>query len=97
MTEEAPVSPVGDGNGGVTSDYEKWELSDDENGEVHMSAKAKKNAQVTNSNAEEHVSWTHWFKLPSFYLYGCVYMGARLLVNVQSVKYTSDYFILFLT
>ena len=35
---------------------------------------------------EDAVSWTHWFKVPAFYLYGCVYMGVRLLVNVQSVK-----------
>jgi Na+/melibiose symporter-like transporter len=85
ITEEAPISPACDSNGGVTSDLERWELSDDENGQVHMSSKnKKKNAQVTNSNAEEHVTWTYWFRLPSFYLYGCVYMGARLLVNVQS-------------
>jgi len=88
LTGEAPISPQCDSNGAVTSDFEKWELSDDENGEVHMSSKKKKNAQVTNSHAEDHVTWTHWFKLPSFYLYGFVYMGARLLVNVQSVNKT---------
>ena len=31
-------------------------------------------------------SWKQWFKLPAFYLYGFVYMGSRVLVNVQSVK-----------
>jgi len=33
---------------------------------------------------EDAVSWTHWFKVPAFYLYGTVYMGVRMLVNVQS-------------
>jgi len=46
--------------------------------------KLKKKKKVSTSNAEELVSWTYWFRLPSFYLYGFVYMGARLLVNVQS-------------
>jgi len=35
---------------------------------------------------EDAVSWTHWFKVPAFYLYGTVYMGVRMLVNVQSVR-----------
>jgi len=35
---------------------------------------------------EEAKSWTHWFKVPAFYLYGTVYMGVRMLVNVQSVR-----------
>ena len=35
---------------------------------------------------EEVKSWTHWFGVPAFYLYGAVYMGVRMLVNVQSVK-----------
>lgn len=35
---------------------------------------------------DDAVSWTHWFKVPAFYLYGIVYMGVRLLVNVQSVR-----------
>jgi len=87
--QEAPTSPACDANGGgVTSDLERWELSDDENGKVHMSTKnkekLKKKKKVSTSNAEELVSWTYWFRLPSFYLYGFVYMGARLLVNVQS-------------
>jgi len=33
---------------------------------------------------EETKSWTHWFGVPAFYLYGAVYMGVRMLVNVQS-------------
>lgn len=37
-----------------------------------------------NNADEDKVSWTYWFKLPSFYLYGVVYMGVRMLVNVQS-------------
>ncbi len=36
---------------------------------------------------EGAVSWTHWFKVPAFYVYGIVYMGVRMLVNVQSVTY----------
>lgn len=87
-TTESNQNAPAEGSGGVTSDLEKWELSDDENGQVHISTKRKETLKqkkkVSSSNAEELVSWTHWFKVPSFYLYGFVYMGARLLVNVQS-------------
>jgi len=38
------------------------------------------------SFCSEEFSWKEWFKLPAFYLYGFVYMGSRVLVNVQSVK-----------
>lgn len=83
---EAPVSPASAYDGSKPqSDYEKWELSDDESGEVHISTKNKK-PNVKNSLAEEMISWKQWFKVPAFYLYGFVYMFVRLLVNVQSVK-----------
>ena len=83
---DSPMSPVSATDGSKPqSDYEKWELSDDETGNVHISTKNKK-PNAKNSMAEEIVSWKHWFKVPAFYLYGAVYMSVRLLVNVQSVK-----------
>ncbi len=42
--------------------------------------------QKENKVKEEAKPWTHWFKVPAFYLYGMVYMGVRMLVNVQSVR-----------
>ena len=39
------------------------------------------------SFCSEEFSWKQWFKLPAFYLYGFVYMGSRVLVNVQSVRF----------
>jgi len=35
-------------------------------------------------SATDNFTWTQWFKLSSFYIYGFVYMGSRVLVNVQS-------------
>jgi Na+/melibiose symporter-like transporter len=29
-------------------------------------------------------TWRHWFSIPAFYIYGVVYMGSRVLANVQS-------------
>jgi len=83
---ESPMSPVSAVEGSKPqSDYEKWELSDDESGNVRLSTKNKPVAK--NSVAEEIVSWQQWFKVPAFYLYGFVYMAVRILVNVQSVKF----------
>lgn len=31
-------------------------------------------------------TWKHWFSIPAFYIYGVVYMGSRVLANVQSVN-----------
>ena len=42
--------------------------------------------QKEKKEKEEIKPWTHWFKVPAFYLYGMVYMGVRMLVNVQSVR-----------
>lgn len=38
--------------------------------------------------SEEVLNWRRWFKRPSFYIYGVVYMGARMLVNIQSVLHS---------
>ena len=46
------------------------------------------------SFGSEEFSWKQWFKLPAFYLYGFVYMGSRVLVNVQSVRYYELYMLL---
>jgi len=32
----------------------------------------------------DNFTWKDWFKISSFYIYGVVYMGARVLANVQS-------------
>lgn len=37
-------------------------------------------------NRQADFPWKKWFTMASFYIYGIVYMGSRILVNVQSVK-----------
>lgn len=41
--------------------------------------------EVSLSSVSECTDWKSWFKLPAFYIYGFVYMGCRMLVNIQSV------------
>jgi Na+/melibiose symporter-like transporter len=70
----------------IDSNIEIWKLPEEEvSGEIHISHK-KKPESIHSSFGEEIVCWKQWFKIPSFYIYGFVYMAVRLLVNVQSVK-----------
>lgn len=67
---------------GLTS----WEFSENEDtGHLHVS-KRNRGKTTASEGDEETVAWTYWFKQSSFYIYGFVYMGVRMLVNVQSVK-----------
>ena len=66
-------------------DLERWEVSNEESGDVKISENRNRNKSVVASVLDEVVPWKHWFKMPSFYVYGFVYMAVRLLVNVQSV------------
>jgi len=44
-------------------------------------------------SSTDNFTWTQWFKRSSFYIYGFVYMGSRVLVNVQSVKIFEEFFL----
>ena len=75
------MSPIKSDESNLTS----WEFSEnEETGQLRVSQRMR--AKTTSSQGdEEMVSWTHWFTQKPFYLYGIVYMGVRMLVNVQSV------------
>jgi len=66
-----------------TTDFEKWGMSTDEDtGEVHLSNQPAE--EEDEKKDDEIVGWSYWFKMSSFYVYGFVYMGCRLLGNLQS-------------
>jgi len=46
----------------------------------------RENENSQKSFSTDSFTWKQWFRFPSFYLYGFVYMGSRVLVNVQSVS-----------
>lgn len=61
-------------------------FSDDENNNISPSPV---NLSVQGSLEGKVYSWKQWFNKSSFYIYGFVYMGSRVLVNVQSVSPTN--------
>jgi len=63
-------------------DINTFELSEDE--QEPMKVRRSSKSLLKKSLAEEIFHWTEWFKQPSFYIYGLVYMGVRMTVNVTS-------------
>jgi len=73
-----------DGSESPGDNLSPWEFSEaDSPNKICLSE--TRNRRISSSGGdEETVHWTHWFTKGSFYLCGFVYMGVRMLVNVQS-------------
>jgi len=74
-----------DGSESPGESLSPWEFSDaEEPNKIHLSETRRRSISSSGGGDEDTVHWTHWFTKGSFYLCGFVYMGVRMLVNVQS-------------